>query len=52
MPEQFADHGQTLSRRHGRRRERVSQVMNADVLKTGARSHTLPERLEVAESHA
>ena len=49
MSEQLSDHRQSLTRRNGNRCERVPQVMDADVLETGAGSDTLPEWLEVGE---
>ena len=52
MPEQLADHRQSLTDGDGGRRERVPQVMDADVLEAGARSDTLPEWLKVREPRA
>ena len=49
MPEQLADHRQSLTGGDSRRRERVPQIVDADVLEPSARSDTLPEWLEVGE---
>ena len=49
MPEQFADHRQSLTGRDSGRRERMPQVVDADVLESGPRPDPLPERLKVRE---
>src|SRR4051812_10821589 len=49
VPEQFADHRQSLTGCESGRRECVSQVMDANVLQARASSDTLPEGLKISE---
>ena len=52
MSEQFADHWQSLTGGDGSRRERVPQIVDANVLEPGAGSDTLPEWLQVRKPRA
>lgn len=49
MAKELADHGQALTRRHGRGRESVAQVVDADVLDPGTGTDALPEWLQVTQ---
>ena len=52
MPKQFADNGQAFAKRQGAGCERVTEVMKPDVLKPGARPHTIPVAVEVRQARA
>jgi hypothetical protein len=41
MPEKFPDHRETLPSGDGGRSKSVSQIVDADILKAGARAHAL-----------
>ena len=49
VTEQFADHGQSLSRGHRNRSEGMAQVVDPDVLEPGAGTQPMPEMLQVGE---
>src|SRR5512132_2774352 len=49
VPQQLADHRQTLARGEGCRGEGVTQIVNAGVLQPGAGAEALPERLQINE---
>lgn len=49
MSEKLGDDRQSLACGDRRRSERVTQVMNANILQAGAGAHTLPKWLKVVE---